>query len=282
MAFPDLFELTDYRRYLRAWFKATKKVEGKRMVKIFADRAGCSGGHVANVIAGRKELTAEFIGGFCRALGLTGADADHFGHMVRVAHPLSDLDRQAAEEALERSRIQRRRRRTPVAATEAGRPDPDLIAWAHPLIAALAACPGFRNDPLWIAEAFSPALGLIQAAALGDLLPSERMVALWEDPEQAVTVATPDSAEGRQAIESALSRARLSWERLPQERREMRISVWAVPVAVVPELLATADSFLPEAIATFTAASRHAKRRSATQFLVEMFPLTPQVQENHR
>lgn len=279
MGFPDLFELTDYRRYLRAWFRAAERARERKLIKTFADQAGCSGSHVANILAGRKNLTTDLLSGFCRALGLSGPEAEHFGHMVRLCHPLSELDGKAAAEALEHSRIQNRRQRARLNDPERPQPDAELVAWAHPLISALAACPGFRNDPLWIAAAFSPALGLVQAVALGTLLPPSMLSRLWLDPRSAVTVATPDTEEGRVHIEGALSRARVTWERVPEEHREMRISVWGMPRSLLPELLALVDEFLPEATAEFTTAAGHRRRQTAMQMLVEVFPLTPPVRE---
>ena len=73
MDYPDIFVYEDYRPFLRDWFKARKKLTGRKGTSAFARLAGCVPGHVQNVITGRRKLQQELVPGFCQGLGLNAA-----------------------------------------------------------------------------------------------------------------------------------------------------------------------------------------------------------------
>lgn len=176
MEFPDVFGYGDYRTFLQDWFKVHKRRTGRKGTSDFARMAGCSPGHVRNVVVGRRDLQSAFIEGFVRALGLTAEDATCFGLLVRCAHPLSSADRvQAARELRSlqhghtapapQSRRGRPRKARAAASADRGAP-PQYTEWFHPVIRALAWCTGFQENPTWIAASLRPAISPLQVSTL--------------------------------------------------------------------------------------------------------------------
>lgn len=175
MEFPDVFGYGDYRTFLQDWFKVHKRHTGRKGTSDFARLAGCSPGHVRNVVVGRRDLQASFIEGFVRALGLSADDATCFGLLVRCAHPLSSADRVQAARDL---RGLQQRHAPPPTVAKRGRPRkaraasverpavPQYTEWFHPVIRALACCVGFQENPTWIAASLRPAISPLQVSAL--------------------------------------------------------------------------------------------------------------------
>ncbi len=175
MEFPDVFGYGDYRAFLQDWFKVHKRQTGRKGTSDFARTAGCSPGHVRNVVVGRRDLQAAFIEGFVRALGLSAEDATCFGLLVRCAHPMSSADRMQAARDL---RALQQRHAPAQPQPKRGRPkkvvaqpaQPESVSehyteWYHPVIRALACCAGFQDNPTWIAASLRPAISPLQVAS---------------------------------------------------------------------------------------------------------------------
>lgn len=240
MEFPDVFGYSDYRTFLQDWFKVHKRRTGRKGTSDFARMAGCSPGHVRNVVVGRRDLQAVFIEGFVRALGLTAEDATCFGLLVRCIHPLSSADRvQAARElrALQQShgapvptprRGRPRKQRAPAPGAERSAAHP-YSEWFHPVIRALACCPGFQDNPTWIASSLRPAISPLQVSSLfrGD------REHVRERPGMPVTVHYGDR-DGRTYHRSALRTAR--WALHNVERTERQLG--ATTTSLFPSQLA--------------------------------------------
>lgn len=238
MEFPDVFGYSDYRTFLQDWFKVHKRRTGRKGTSDFARMAGCSPGHVRNVVVGRRDLQAVFIEGFVRALGLTAEDATCFGLLVRCVHPLSSADRvQAARElrALQQAHgapapTPRRGRPRKQRAQAEDRPSSHAYSeWFHPVIRALACCPGFQDNPTWIASSLRPAISPLQVSSL---LRIEREGPV-ERPGLPLTVPYGDR-DGRAYHRSALRTAR--WALHNVERTERQLG--ATTTSLFPSQLA--------------------------------------------
>ena len=188
MELPDVFAYDDYRPFLQDWFKMNKRRTGKKGTSEFGRLASCTPGHVRNVVTGRRNLHPELIAGFCRALGFSAEGATFFALLVRHAHPLSAADRvQAAREI--------RAMQTRLGPGQVGpRPAPrgrprkvvedevsEFTDWFHPVVRALARCPGFQDSPAWIAQCLRPAISPLRAASLLRSFPGAAEGMSWSE-----------------------------------------------------------------------------------------------------
>jgi uncharacterized protein (TIGR02147 family) len=176
MSSPDLFEFTDYREYLRAWFKAKKEGNSNFSHRVFARLAGQSSpSGLLNVMQGRRALSLPNAQRYAKALKLTLLETEHFIDLVRMAHEDREEDREAA--AL---RVMSRRN---FRAAERLKDERLILIsrWYYLAIHELACHPGFRMDPAWVASALRPGITEEQAATALEVLVEEGMLEVHED-----------------------------------------------------------------------------------------------------
>ena len=227
MDFPDIFRYDDYRPFLLDWFKVHKRRTGRKGTSDFARLAGCTPGHVRNVVTGRRSLQASFIEGFARALGLSSDSAVFFGLLVRNAHPMSAAER--LQTGRELKALQQRQEGNPTAMKrgrprKAPAPNPENRAawseWYHPVIRALACCPGFNENPTWIADCLLPAVSPLQVTSLLRAHPD-----LIKPEDLGVTVPTPaNNPSFRAYYKQVLNVARWALHNVPADQRRFRVS----------------------------------------------------------
>ena len=238
MPTPDVLGYDDYRPFLKEWFRVHKRNTGRKGTSDFSRLAGCTPGHVRNVVTGRRNLQPSLVSGFSRALGLDGDRATFFTLLVRNAHPISAADRlQAAREI----KTLRERHGAPEAPTAAprGRPRkgaapelPRYADWFHPVIRALLACPAAKADPAWVAECLRPAVSpLVVAPLLKDRRPLEA--------QGVVVVPSPiDEPNLRAYHKDVLSIARWGLHKVAPQERQYRSNIISIPAALFPRLQA--------------------------------------------
>lgn len=226
MEFPDVFGYSDYRSFLQDWFKVHKRRTGRKGTSDFARLAGCSPGHVRNIVVGRRDLQASFIEGFVRALGLNADNATCFGLLVRCAHPLSSADRVQATREL---RSLQQRHGSPAPTPRRGRPrkerpiapkDTELTYgdWFHPVIRALSHCQGFQDSPNLIAASLRPAISPLQVSSLMRVSPDT----LNSRPDLPITVPfDAGRSESRGYHKQALRVARWALHNVPSDERQL-------------------------------------------------------------
>jgi uncharacterized protein (TIGR02147 family) len=91
---PNVFEYTDYRKYLTAWFEEKKKVQPAFSYALFAQKAGFTDrGFFHNVIHGKRDLTKESLVKVSLAIGHTKAEAEFFENLVFFNKATSLKDR---------------------------------------------------------------------------------------------------------------------------------------------------------------------------------------------
>ena len=227
MDFPDIFRYDDYRPFLLDWFKVHKRRTGRKGTSDFARLAGCTPGHVRNIVTGRRSLQSSFIEGFARALGLSAESAVFFGLLVRHAHPMSAAER--LQTGREMKSLQQRHDGVAPAARrgrprKAPAPAPDIKAawseWFHPVIRALACCPGFNENPTWIADSLLPAVSPLQVSSQLRAHPE-----LLRGEDFGITVPSPaNNPAFRAYYRQVLKVARWALHNVPSEQRRFRVS----------------------------------------------------------
>lgn len=233
---PDLYAALDFRAWLRAWFAWKKQVQPRYSHRLFARRASLSSpSHLLQVIEGRRVLTAAHIDGFCRALGLEGADAAHFGALVELAQGETPEARNRAWRQVSATRRFREAARIDGAGFEY------LSRWIFPAVRELATCPGFRAEPGWIAAHLEPRVEVEEAAAALRLL---RDLGMLRDGPRGlevvdVTLTTPHEVGALATYNyhsQMLERAQDALRAVPPAERHFGALTVAVPAALLPEL----------------------------------------------
>lgn len=146
-ASPTIDRYLDYRRFVRDWMSARRV--GQRAVSFgwVARRAGCTPGHVKNVLDGRRRLQGDLLDGFARAMRLDDGDHAYFRALVEFNEAQAPTEVAAALTQLTDMQAQRG------VATPESTGLRYLSRWHYAAIRELAFCRGFRDDPEWISQA---------------------------------------------------------------------------------------------------------------------------------
>lgn len=276
----DIYAFDNYREVLREHFRLSKKKTGRKGTSAFARAAGCSPGHVRNILEGRRDLAPELVAGFNRGLDLSGEDADYFGWLVTAIHGQSSLDRAAAVDRVRAARAARGYPR-PLQKGRPGRPtgrssevsEPDAV-WAHPILRALACCPGYQEDPSRLSEVLGRTLSPVQIAATWDLFPELRKGGGLEP----VSVIVPETPAERAAFRRALSMVEGAIGRLGPPAFQVYTSQWCISVASWDELASFAEECVADAGRRLLALAERARdpeldgERQVVQVIFSLWP----------
>ena len=81
---PSVFDYTDYRRFLENYYAWKKELDKSFTYRKFMGRVGCnSPGFYRDLVAGRRDLSGQFILQFAKALDLRKKEAEYFEDLVR-------------------------------------------------------------------------------------------------------------------------------------------------------------------------------------------------------
>jgi uncharacterized protein (TIGR02147 family) len=157
----DVFEYSDFRRFLVDWLELARKADPRVSYRWFATQRL----HVADpsalkhVLTGRRRISPARIGDFAAALDLYADEAEYFRALVEWAQSGSQ---HAADAAHARVVALRSRRfagdlRSADQATVLG-------SWICPALLEMVRWPEFREDPAWIAARTEPPIAPEDAA----------------------------------------------------------------------------------------------------------------------
>jgi uncharacterized protein (TIGR02147 family) len=150
---PDIFEFTNFRQWLAAYYEAAKVHQPSFSYRWFARRAGfTSPNFLKLVIDGQRNIGADSVEKFVEALRLSEAEGLFFADLVFFAQAETADEKNAAWERIAASRRFRKARRIDSAYFEY------LSHWYYPAIREMAARPDFVEDPVWIATELLPAI----------------------------------------------------------------------------------------------------------------------------
>jgi uncharacterized protein (TIGR02147 family) len=186
----NIFEFTDYRGYLKAFYETKKKTNAAYSMSSFARKAGLghnSRGYLKLIIEGKRNLTTHTIRRFSEALALQPREALYFENLVYFNQAKTAKDK---EYYFQRVTIS-------TAGTES-KPFEIMRSqyqfysnWYYVAVWALASLPDFQETPEWIsaqlrgkisrkeaAEALQilTTLGMLRRDPMGRLVPSDPLV----------------------------------------------------------------------------------------------------------
>lgn len=270
---PSIYDYTDFRSYLRAWFEAH---DGRPSVRGFARRAHCSPSLVSAVLHDRRSLGLERAERWAQLLHLDEEERRYLLALVTLEEAHSTEQR---EQAFERVTAARRFR-------SAARLTEDTYAllsrWYIGATLELARCEGWTDDPAWIAGALHPPVDESVAREALDVL--ESMGALVRDAEGRLVPADDLWSTGHQTPpgvvnlalfkqhHSVLELATQALDTLPAEERNFSTLTFALPDAAVAEIRARIHRFHEDLIRLLSAAPGPPQR--VWHLGVQLFPMS--------
>lgn len=289
MDYPDIFSYTDYRPYLRDWFRVHRRLTGKRGTSAFSRLAGCVPGHVRNVVVGRRNLAPSLVPGFAQGLHASAEAAEYLGLLVRVTHPISPADQRIAEQLLQEAQASRAAARPPAEPKVPRRrvrstapPEPPKPTWTHPIIRALLAVPGVPCDATVLAASLRPAVSPVLAAAVLQGLAHQG----WDKdhrpgPAEAFTQVrlAPQDPQSVALHREAVGLARWALQNGELDAALFRGALYPLPSEAVALIRAELEAFEAEVRRIFTAPLEEGEEMDAVyQVCVHTFPVSKRSQ----
>lgn len=216
----DVFKYRDYRAFLAAYYEH-KKPAGLSY-RGFAKLAGLGApNYLKLVIDGQRNLSAEMAERFARACKLNADATEYFKVLVALGQAKDDAERNVQTEKLAKFARFRASQRLDLAQKDYH------STWYIPAIRELVACPGFVEDPEWIAATLRPAIAPKQAAHALSVLTQLGMVERGDGGklEQSTrAVSTGAQATGlyvRNYHAQMMERAALAMQEIPAAERDI-------------------------------------------------------------
>ena len=143
----NIFGYTDYRVYLKDYYRLRKEGEKGYSYRQFSKKAGfASPNFLQLIINGSRNLTPKSKEKFVKAIGLEGGQAEYFNHLVDMNQAQKDETKKQHLEAMMRLLPYSKKRLLDPRSTEY------LSHWLYPALRELAQTKGFKDDPYWIAR----------------------------------------------------------------------------------------------------------------------------------
>jgi uncharacterized protein (TIGR02147 family) len=270
---PDIYDYDSYRAFLAAWLEERK---GRVSLRLFAKRLTCSAALISSVLAGDRDLNPYLVERACVVLELVQDERAYFRALVQSERGETPEERQRArQEVVFRRRFARGKELE----------DRELQVFAYWYVGAiheLIRCPGFKEDPEWIARTLRPAIRPEQAAAALETLLELGMVARGEDGRLATRdeVARTRHQSSSAALSFALrnqhgwvlDRAKEAIEQVPRPERYLGTLCMAVPERLVAGVMERCQTFLEEINAVSMGAE--SPRECVYQLSVQVIPLS--------
>lgn len=269
---PNLYAFIEYRTYLRRWFDYKKAQNPRYSHRAFVRKTGQRSPSVlADVIAGRRNLTPVGLAGFIRALALQGDEEAYFRDLVQLDQAANPDER---AELLQRVLACRHYRK---ATTLEGASLRYLTHWSYPAVHELARCDGFRADPDWIATALRPAITPAQAREALDVLTELKLLVsdgkggLIQGDGSLVTPHQMQSLASFVYHRGMLERAEASLAASKAAERHFCGLTVAVPSRMVPQLKRELDALQERLLAQCDA---EPNADHVMQINLQLFPLS--------
>jgi uncharacterized protein (TIGR02147 family) len=238
--YPNIFSYLDYRSFLRDWFAWKKEEMPRYSHRAFVRRTGQkSPSLLVDVIEGRRNLPDATAIAFCKTMKLGKEESLFFRALVRFDQARTTEEKDEAWQEISASK--RYREAGPIE----GAMYESLSHWHHAAIRELAAVPGFRADPSWIARRVHPPIEPAQAEEALDALFTCGLLVRTEEGEVVPgepTMVSP--TEVQWVVSQAVSRyhrdmlglAAASLENVSHEHRHFSAVTAAVPASTLPLL----------------------------------------------
>jgi uncharacterized protein (TIGR02147 family) len=266
----DVFKYRDYRQFLAAYY-LNRKASGLSYRAFSRDAGLGAPNYLKLVIDGKRNLSSEMAERFAKACRLNSDGIEYFRILVAFNQADDDAERNALHEQLSKFARFRAAQRLDVAQAEYH------SNWYVSAVRELIACPGFREDPSWIAACMEPPITPQEAAHALDVLQQLGMVERDESGRllQATrAVSTGPQATGlhiRNYHNQMMLRASLAMQHVPADQRYISGLTLSASDATLAEVQRRMIEFRAELVALCDADPRPER---VAQLNVQLFPLT--------
>jgi uncharacterized protein (TIGR02147 family) len=268
---PNIFEYGNYREFLRDLYEHEKATHPKFSFRFFSKQAGFSSPNFLKlVIEGKRNLSAESIVRFAKALKLTQPQAAFFRSLVLFNQAATTEERGLWAQEILKSKVYRKLH--PLHAAEYAY----YSRWYNVAVRELMGLPSFREDPDWIARAFSPAIGVNEAReaieSLVELGLVRREGGKLERTEAILTTGDEVSSSAvAQFHREMLAKAADSIDRVAAPERDISALTVSVSAARAKEIKALLQRVRKEILAI---ADGDPAPDRVVQVCMQLFPLT--------
>jgi uncharacterized protein (TIGR02147 family) len=171
----DIYSFTDYRLFLKKFYETLKQQNKRLSTRAFARMAGISSpSFFKMVIEGARNLTPNSIAKFAKALKLDARQTAYFEALVLFNQADSEKERDTYFQRLSQLRPK-------VKLSGLEKHQYDFFKKRHyVVIREMAALPGFKNDPEWIAKHLSPPIQPEEAKEAVEALVKLRLLSVNE------------------------------------------------------------------------------------------------------
>lgn len=273
----NIYEFTDYREYLAAYYADMKQVNPRFSYRYFSQLAGFAAPNFMKmVVDGKRNVGPQSVAQIARAIGLSAQAHHFFCAMVDFAQADS---RDAKEEAFGRIASSKQFR----SARKIDGPLFEYLThWYYPAVRELTARPDFREEPHWIASRVVPAITAKEAGrALATL---RRLELVVEDPSGRLILGDPtlDAGHEVQALAARpfhrqmLERAAASIELIPKENRDLSAMTVCIKADQVAEVKRRLVAFRESIMAYCDA---EVEGHQVFQLNMQFFPLSTSMED---
>jgi uncharacterized protein (TIGR02147 family) len=222
----NIFEYTDFRKYLAHWFEEKKKEQPAFSYTSFAQKAGFGDrGFLHNVIHGKRSLTKESLIKVSQAIGHSKPEAEYFENLVFFNRSADLKDRNYFYEKLNGVKS------TEKAAVKALQTRKDQYEfysqWYHCAVRSLIDMYPFKDDYRWLAKNIFPPISPKQAKLSVQLL--EKLGLIQRQKNGAFKLTSKSITTGSEIVSLAVHNfhkeaadlAKNALERVPLDKRNI-------------------------------------------------------------
>jgi len=268
-----IFDYTDYRQFLKDTYAELKSKGRQFSFRYFAKMAGLSSsGYLKMVMDGERNLSANSINQFAKALKLSAKEADYFETLVLLNQSKAETERDFYLTRLSALK--------PVATlTGIAKDQFEYFTQNHyVVIREMVALPDFTEEATWIAERISPPikpkdvvtaieallrLGLLVRNAAGKLVQRDASLS---------TAAEVSSLEVFQFHRGMLDAAKSALMTVSSDRRDVTSLTIPVPIATMGLIKEKIQALREDIIALINRGS--ADYTEVFQLNIQLFPVT--------
>jgi uncharacterized protein (TIGR02147 family) len=273
---PNIFEYTDYRKYLADWFREKKESQTSFSYTTFAQSAGFSDrGFFHNVIHGRRNLTKESLVKVCRATGLSKAGSEYFENLV-FFNKSSDLKER--NYFYEKLSSVKNAGSVNVKARQTRKDQYEFYSkWYHSAIRSLIDMYPFKDDFSWLAKNVFPQITAKQARQSVALL--ERLCLIEQNKDGFYRLTSKSITTGNDIVSLAVSNfhnesadlAKNALDKLPADKRNITGLTLGISKETYQEICTEIEQFRKKIV---NIAERDEKADRTYQLDFYFFPIT--------